>query len=120
MLGVLAAISILASEMARTMAWPLALAALAHGDGCARRARRRALRQLAWAAGRAPELDGQCLTDVEVQWRGPLAFLRGRDAQGAVVRLAWWPDTLPAGARRELRLVASVPADPASTRSMAP
>ena len=116
----LAAISVLACEMPRIVAWPLAFAALAHGEASARRVRRQAPRQLSWAPGGRPHLDGQRLDDAEVHWRGPLAFLIGRTAQEGVVRLAWWPDTLPADARRELRLVASVPTDPASTRSVAP
>src|SRR5690606_37258448 len=33
-----------------------------------------------------------------VQWRGPLLFVRGPG-----LRLAWWPDTLDEGTRRELR-----------------
>jgi toxin CptA len=41
---------------------------------------------------------------VNVRWRGPLATLDARDDAGKLRRLAWWPDTLPPGARRALRL----------------
>ncbi|WP_231734445.1 hypothetical protein [Noviluteimonas gilva] len=44
------------------------------------------------------------LTHHHVHWRGTLAFLRARDAQGRTHRLAFWPDTLDARGRRALRL----------------
>lgn len=64
-------------------------------------------------------LDGEPMTDLQLQWRGPLAFLRWRDTSGRWQRLSGWPDTLDAGARRELRLAmaARTPAQP--SRSMA-
>jgi hypothetical protein len=104
-LAVLAAFSVLASEMPRRAAWPLALAALAWG---------------AWRAWRHAHLppqgfvfpgnelaamwDGQPIQDAQLQWRGPLAFLSWSDRSGQRQRLAWWPDTLPPARRRELRL----------------
>ena len=54
-------------------------------------------------AGRAL-LDGVPLADAALAWRGPLAFLRWRDAAGRRGRLAWWPDTLPPAERRVLKL----------------
>lgn len=51
--------------------------------------------------------DGQqSWTQVRILFRGPLASLVGRDGLGQGRRLLWWPDTLPASARRQLRLVA--------------
>jgi toxin CptA len=55
-----------------------------------------------------------------LQWRGPLAFLRWRDSDGRMHRLAWWPDVLPVAARRELRLAALDGAGAVPAASMAP
>jgi toxin CptA len=119
-LGVLAAFSLLMSEMPRTVAWPLAVGAMAYGIRLGRSEGRRPERQLVWAAAGSPTLDGQVLADAQLQWRGPLAFLRWRDSDGRVQRLAWWPDVLPAAARRELRLAALDGAGAAPAASMAP
>jgi toxin CptA len=54
------------------------------------------------------------LADLSVRWRGGLATVCGRDPAGKLRRLAWWPDTLPAPARRALRLGAGSPASPPS------
>lgn len=108
-LAAFAAFSIIASEMPRTFAWPFACLALAHGA------------RLAWRQGRVPpgrfefagqdapvRVDGRPVREASVTWRGPLAFARWRDAAGRVRHAAWWPDTLAAEARRELRLAAPV------------
>lgn len=108
LLGMLAALSVLASEMPRPFAWPVAVAALGYGAWRARRERRRP--GLAFwfpGNGRPPTVDGAPMHDARLHWRGPLAFLRWRDRPGGRWRhAAWWPDTLPAPARRELRLAA--------------
>ena len=52
------------------------------------------------------------LADLTVGWRGDLATVVGRDPAGKLRRLAWWPDTLPAPARRALRLATGRPAPP--------
>ena len=119
-LGVLAALSAIASEMPRLAAWPVAFAALVDGAWLARRHRRAPSRQLCWVAGRPPELDGRPLSAAALHWRGPFAFLCWRDAGGRARRLAWWPDTLPRAARRELKLVAQAAVDTPATPSMAP
>lgn len=41
--------------------------------------------------------------------RGPMAFLRVRDSAGGSVQWNWWPDTLPAEARRQLRMASGSP-----------
>lgn len=119
-LAVAAPVAVLASEMPRPAAWPLAAAALLLGLRLARRERARPRRSLLFTA------DGRLLVDdaevraIELQWRGPLAFLSWRDAGGGRQRLAWWPDTLPSRWRRELRLaVARLPAAPGAP-SVAP
>ena len=119
-LGALAAFSVLASEMPRMLAWPLAFAAVVDGAGLARRHRRAPVRALCWTAGRPPEIDGKALDAAVLHWRGPLAFLRWRDAGGRARRLAWWPDTLPRAARRELKLVAQATVDTPAAPSVAP
>lgn len=105
--GPLAAGSILASEMPRTLAFPLSLAALAHGGLLARRYRREPRRW--FVIRRNPpglSVDGVPARDAFLQWRGPMAFLSWRDGEGRVRRCSWWPDTLPPALRRELRLAA--------------
>ena len=52
------------------------------------------------------------LADLTVRWRGTLAIVEGRGPAGKLRRLAWWPDTLPAPARRALRLAAGRHAPP--------
>ena len=108
LLGVLGAVSVLASEMPRSWAWPIAVAALAWGGWQARSEGRRP-RRAVWFPGndRLPIVDGTPMQDAHVLWRGPLAFLRWREGAGRRWRhAAWWPDTLPAQQRRELRLAA--------------
>ena len=104
-LGLLSACSVLASEMPRAMAWSLAIAAAGYGGWLARREHRRVPRQLLWPVGDLPvTLDGEPLQRAQLLWRGPLAFLHWSTRDGRSGRLGWWPDTLPAIERRELRL----------------
>lgn len=106
LLGVLGALSALASEMPGALAWPVAAAALAWALSLARAEVVRPARVLTWPATGAPLLDGVPLQTVRLRWRGPLAFLHWRSEDGRTGRLAWWPDTLDPAARRELRLAA--------------
>lgn len=109
LLSVLAPFAVLQSEMPGLAAWPLAAVAGAWGLRSAWREARKPARTFELQAGAGPaSLDGQPLVLAEVQWRGPLAFLRWRDAAGQGGRLAWWPDTLPPAKRRELRLAAGM------------
>ncbi len=108
LLGLLAAVAVLGSEMPRLFAWPFAVFALGHGAWQARREGRSA-RLVFWfpGNGRPPSVDGTPMLDARLDWRGPLAFLRWRErAGGRWRRGAWGPDTLPAAQRRELRLAA--------------
>ncbi|KAF1688449.1 hypothetical protein CR938_09980 [Pseudoxanthomonas taiwanensis] len=104
-LTVLASLAVLGSGLPRPWAWPLALVALAWGAAVAWRYARAPVRRLVLHAD-GGELDGRPLRDWAVAWRGPLAFLRLHGQDGRILRLAWWPDTLPPPARRELRLAA--------------
>ncbi len=108
LLGVLGAVSVLACEMPRPFAWPIAIGALAYGGWRARREGRKPSRAF-WFPGNARTLtvDGEPMHEAHLQWRGPLAFLRWRErGTRRWRRAAWWPDTLPARQRRELRLAA--------------
>lgn len=110
LLTLLAPWSVLASEMPLPLAAPLALLAFAQGIRTRQRYRATPWSRFAWQGdGAVVTCDGEPIHDASLQWRGPLAFLRWRDAQGRIRRRAWWPDTLPVERRRELRLAASVP-----------
>lgn len=104
-LAVLAPLSLLASDLPRAWAWPLALLACAWAVRDARRQRALPPRRLLIPAGRgAATCDGGRIDGLQVGWRGPLAFLQWRDGDGRRQRAAFWPDTLDAGMRRELRI----------------
>ena len=120
LLGILAAIAVVASEMPTAWAWPLALVALACGTWLARREAMRPRQAWVWPEHGPVTVDGVAIDEVMLRWQGPLAFVRWRDGSGRVRRLGWWPDTLPPAARRELRLavLARIPARAAA--SMAP
>lgn len=118
-LGPAAAAACLGSELPAPLAWPAALAGLAWAAHSARRELRRPPRRLLLRGGRA-WLDGRPLSHWRVHWRGWLARLDYRDADGRQGRLLWWPDTLPAAQRRELRLAAAVSAPASLPRSVAP
>jgi toxin CptA len=76
---------------------------------------------LLWPANDMPlTLDGEPLQRAELQWRGPLAFLRWRASDGRVGHLGWWPDTLPTVQRRELRLAVERRPAALQAASMAP
>lgn len=106
-LGMFAAFSVLASAMPRWAAWPVSVSALAYGVRRARREWRLSSHELFFPGNDLPAvLDGLPIDKAEVQWRGPLAFLLWQDRRGRPMRLSWWPDTLPADRRRELRLAA--------------
>ncbi len=121
LIGVLAVCAVLASGLP---GWGIALlgpCSAAQASVSLRRYLRRPSCLLVIPGGdAAPTLDGVTLTRCQVQWRGPLAFLAWRDAAGRRGHLVWWPDTLQARARRELRLAADGLAISARGAAMAP
>ncbi|MGO4221975.1 hypothetical protein AB4Y64_08975 [Lysobacter sp. TAF61] len=119
-LGALAAVAVTGCELPLPLSLPLALLCLAEGLRLGRRELSRPRRWLAIDADGDASVGGRAVTELAVAWRGPLAFVRFRDADGRPRRLAWWPDTLPAGKRRELRLAAPVKAAAQKAPSMAP
>jgi toxin CptA len=104
-LALLAPCSLLASDLPRAWAWPAMLIA---GGWAIRDARRyqglpARLLEIPGGSGVA-RCDGERIGALQVRWRGPMAFLCWRDARGVRHRASCWPDTLPAGMRRELRV----------------
>ena len=101
----LAPFCVLASDLPRGWAWPLAVLAGLVGIHDARRYRNQPISRWVIPAGRgAPTCDAERIEGLLVHWRGPLAFLRWRDADGRSRRVVFAPDTLPAASRRELKL----------------
>jgi toxin CptA len=119
-LGILGACAVLASEMPRPIDWLIAIAALSWGMREARAELARQPRQLIWAANGSLGIDGDSVGRARLRWRGPIAFLDWRDGAGRRRVLAWWPDTLAAPQRRELRLAAARAVSSATRPSMAP
>lgn len=121
LLGLLTAVAVAASEMPTRAALLLAAACLLQGASGAWRSLQLPPRILVWNghAG-VVTLDGTALAAPGLSWRGPIAILSWRDPDARACRLVWWPDTLPAPRRRELRLAAGEGAVPASPASMAP
>ncbi len=119
-LALCAPFSLLMSDMPGAFAWPLALSVAAFGIVDARRYGREASIELVIPIGRGQaSCDGQPIQDLMIAWRGPLAFLRWRKPGGRVQRVVFWPDTLPSGPRRELRLATLRLQSAPSTASMA-
>ena len=105
LLALLAPLSLIASDLPRIAAWPFAFAALAWAIHEARRYLARPTLLLVILAGRGgATCDGERIEDLCAGWRGPLAFLQWCDAAGRRHRASFWPDMLPAGTRRELRI----------------
>ena len=120
-LGQLAAIAVIASELPWMLAVPVACIALFYGEWLARCESRREVAEIVIPPHEAvPTIDGSPMADLQVQWRGPLAFLHWHDEQGRRRYLQGWPDNLPPGERRELRLAMATRAPAHSPRSVAP
>ncbi len=119
-MGVSAALAVLASEMPRGPAWVLALTAALQGFRLARREAARPVCLWVFPAEGRVTVDGVPVREPRLVWRGPLAILYWRDGKGVRRTLGWWPDTLPAAARRELRLAAGLDSASRHRRPMAP
>jgi len=104
-LTLLAPFCLLASDLPRGWAWPLAAIAGLVGIRDAVRYRHQSPRQVVIPAGRgAASCDAERIECLGVHWRGPLAFVHWRDGDGRNRRVVFAPDTLAAPARRELKL----------------
>jgi toxin CptA len=121
LIGALAVVALLGSALPR----PVAIASSVLVAGYSARLLRGYLgspaRLLVIPGGElAATLDGVALRRLALQWRGPLAFLAWQDSAGQRGHLAWWPDTLDARQRRELRLAAGAAAVSPTVAAVAP
>lgn len=119
LLGALGGVSAWVSELPQSLSLPIAGLALIWAIVSANRELRRPTRPLVIRGGRAT-LAGEAIADLRLHWRGWLARLDFTGPGGRRQRLLWWPDTLDATARRELRLAVAVLAPARATRSVAP
>lgn len=121
-LGWLAALAVIASELPVPVSVPLAVLAIGYGLRLARHQRHDPTRGLLIPLNNdtAATIDGIEAGDLQVQWRGPLAFLQWRQADGRIRHLHGWPDNLDAAARRELRLAMAARTPARLPRSVAP
>ncbi len=120
-LMLLAPLAVLQSGLPRILAWPVCAGALGYAAELTRRECSQARRLVVVPTGAGPvTVDGRAIEDVQVQWRGPLAFLRWNDENARAGYLAWWPDTLPAARRRELKLAMQAREAARPAGSMAP
>lgn len=104
LLGLLAPFSLLASDLPLPWSVPLATTALLGGLRSRRRYGRRAPETFLLPMRGPSSRNGRTLAALEVHWRGPLAFLHWREPGGTQGRAAFFPDTLDARLRRELKL----------------
>ena len=105
LLALLAPFCLVASDLPRGWAWPLAVIAGLIGIRDAWRYRQLPTLRLVIPAGRgAPSCDGERIERLVVHWRGSLAFLRWHEGDGRNRRVVFAADTLAAPGRRELKL----------------
>lgn len=140
-LTLLAPLAVLQSALPRGLAWPASVVALGYGVWLLRREASQAARLVLVPTGivpvtlldlgldgmhlegaqlEGPQFEGRELDDVQLCWRGPLAFLRWSDDRKRTRHLVWWPDTLPATQRRELKLAMQAREAARPRASMAP
>ncbi|OOW68544.1 hypothetical protein Xmlh_13360 [Xanthomonas axonopodis pv. melhusii] len=109
-LGVLVALAVWAvwrSGVPLWLALLLSAYAVLAGGRAVRQLLRSPVRQLLVPWTQTPaSIDGAEVEELQVRWRGPLAVVSWKRADGRRERLHFWPDTLPAPQRRELRLAA--------------
>lgn len=118
-LGVLGALSVLLSGFPRALTWTGAFLALLWGVVESRREAAKTPIEIE-LDGATVKVDDELVTDFRMFWRGPLSFARWRDREHRLHRLAWWPDTLDAASRRELRLALPAQTPARGRHSMAP
>jgi len=113
----LAAFSLLRCDLPAALAWPAAGLALLGGGCTLRHSARCTPREFVLTPDlNTCRLDGEPLSQLDLRWRGPLLFVRFKHpAQCRWRHLVFWPDTLPAAKRRELRLL-----NPMLYRTMSP
>lgn len=119
-LGGLAAFSLHASELPRSLLWPAVVLILVVAAWQARAELRRPWLELVVPYdGGSPTLEAAPMDDFDLSWRGPLAVLCWRDEGGRRRRAVLWPDVTE-GVRRELRLAMAARVTSRSRGSVAP
>lgn len=109
LLGCAGAFASFASDLPLTIGMPLAIASFGWGLASSLREHRRPRRVFKRSADGTMTLDTMQIQCAHLLWRGSLAYLSVRDADGRTHRLSFWPDTLGPRARRALRLALDVP-----------
>ena len=120
LLSVLAPLAVLGSAMPRWIALPLAVFGTAAALHMAWRERVVPVLDVVVGTDGVTSIGGTPVEAFRVDWRGPLAFVVWRAADGRPHRRSLWPDTLSSAARRELRLAVSERGDGQVPPSMAP
>ncbi len=118
-LTVCACLSLLLSEMPVVLVWLAMPSVLLLGARMILAESRRPGRELVIDAGGGVCLDGHRLDGPRLHWRGPIVRLDWREGRRRHT-LLWWPDTLPAAARRELRLASAALTPPPRAETVAP
>ncbi|WP_183425395.1 hypothetical protein [Luteimonas sp. RC10] len=111
--------ALLLSELPGLLAWLGIPCVLASGLHTILRAARQPPHRVVVQATGQVLLDGRLLEAPCLHWRGPIVRLSWREGR-RTHRLLWWPDTLPAPQRRELRLAAAMRPLPRAPESVAP
>jgi toxin CptA len=122
--GLLALLSLRLSGVPTSVAGVLAICVVIYCAVSIQRELKREPFTFIWAGGDAAAVLNfgdrqQVLSGLSLSMRGPLATIRGRDADDRHRTYLWWPDTLPSAARRQLRLAAQVSAQKQSTPTAA-
>jgi len=107
LLTLLAAFSLLQCDLPLSWAWPAAVAVILLGSVCLWRNSHRRTRELLLNSDLAAcRIDGQAITTLALSRRGPLLFVRFKQAPTRRWQhLVFWPDTLPVATRRQLQLM---------------
>lgn len=119
-LGALAGLvpcALMASAMPLALAFALSLPAFALAQWQRRQYCRAPSRVLLLRASGPLQVDEALFFDWRLLWRGPLVCVQWRAPGRRWQGLSFWPDTLPAPLRRELRLL--LPADTAISAAAA-
>jgi len=106
LLALLGAFSLLNCDLPTSLAWPAAGIAVVLGGWSLRQSGKRPPREFLIAPDlNACRLNGTPLSHLDLRWRGPLLFVRWKHlTQRRWQHAVFWPDTLPAAKRRELKL----------------
>jgi hypothetical protein len=119
LIGVLGAAGTFLSDLSLPLAALISPVFLAWGALLAGRALRADVVRIAFRADGSVTVDGIRVHGVQLDWRGPLTVMEWQ-REGRRVRQVAWPDVVPPGLRRELRLWRLARRADASTRPVAP